>query len=124
MSRRFFFGLSIMAMAFALILGSGALNTATAVPGENGDAYNLPTGVSNLFGADQAGNGTRVECRFGAPEATVSKSAKHHTLSIEPASLFGEDNGCAPVKVIYKDCDYRTNQFAPDNYGLFGTSQQ
>jgi len=56
MNKRFFFSLSIVAVAFALILGSGTFNTAQAVPGESSERLSLPPGEVNLFGADYAVN--------------------------------------------------------------------
>ena len=52
MNTKSFYSLSVIAVAFALVLGFGTLNTAKAVPGENGDGYTLPAGTANLFGAD------------------------------------------------------------------------
>ena len=60
MNRKLFYSLSIVAVAFALVLGFGTLNVAKAVPGENGDGYTLPLGASNLFGADPADNSAVV----------------------------------------------------------------
>jgi hypothetical protein len=56
MNKRFFFSLSVIAVAFALVLGFGALNAAKAVPGESGSNYNFPAGQANLFGVDEAHN--------------------------------------------------------------------
>ncbi len=56
--KKFIYSLSVVAVAFALVFGFGTLNTAKAVPGENGEGYNLPAGENNLFGVDQADNST------------------------------------------------------------------
>lgn len=56
MNAKFFYSLSIVAVAFALVLGFGTLNAARAVPGENG----YPVGTATLFGPDKAANSILV----------------------------------------------------------------
>ena len=60
MNTKLFYSLSIVAVAFTLVLGFGTLNVAKAIQVENGDGYTLPLGVSNLFGADPADNSALV----------------------------------------------------------------
>ncbi len=52
MNTKLFYSLSIVAVAFALVLGFGTLNVAKAVPGENG----YPVGTATVFGVDKAQN--------------------------------------------------------------------
>lgn len=85
MSKKFFSGLTIVAVVFTLVLGLGTFNTAKAVPGENGEGYTLASGTTNLFGADLADN---------------------------------------PIGLLDADRDSTAYQFAPDSYGLWGTSQE
>lgn len=56
MSKKIFSGLTIFAVAVALVFGLGTFNPAKAVPGRAGDGYSLPPGQTNLFGSDQADN--------------------------------------------------------------------
>ncbi len=60
MNSKFLSRVTILGMAFALVFAFGSLNVAKAVPGENGDAYNLPAGQVNLFGVDEAHSRTGV----------------------------------------------------------------
>ncbi len=60
MSKKIFSGLTIFAVAFALVFGLGTFNPAKAVPRGDGEGYSLPPGQSNLFGSDQAGNSAGV----------------------------------------------------------------
>jgi hypothetical protein len=80
MNKKFYFG--FVAVAFALVFGLGALNTANAVPGTSGDAYNLSPGQANQFGVDRADN----------------------------------------AEIISMDRDSGV-RFAPEEYGLLGTSR-
>jgi hypothetical protein len=56
MNKKFLSRLTMLGMTFALVFVLGSFNVANAVPGENGDAYNLPAGQTNLFGEDAANN--------------------------------------------------------------------
>ncbi len=67
MNRKPYSILTVVAVAFALVLGFGTLNAAKAVPGTAGDAYNLPPGNVNLIGLDAADNSVRVIDRDVAP---------------------------------------------------------
>ncbi len=60
MSKKIFSGLTILAVALALVIGLGTFNPAKAVPGRAGDGYSLPPGQTNLFGNDQADNSAGV----------------------------------------------------------------
>jgi len=82
--QKILFQLTIVAVAFALVLGLGTLNAATAVSAERGDGYAVPAGEVNLLGIDGAGNS---------------------------------------VGAIHRESDFRTHEFAPDSYGLWGKSQ-
>ncbi len=56
MNKRFFSRLTIVAVAFTLVIGFGTFNAAKALTGENGMGYNLAPGQTILIGADFAGN--------------------------------------------------------------------
>ncbi len=60
MNSKFLSRVTILGMAFALVFALGSLNVAKAVPGENGDSYNLRPGQSDQFGIDEAHNWTGV----------------------------------------------------------------
>lgn len=57
MNGKFLVGLSVFAVAFALVLGYSAFDQARAVPGIGDEGYNwLPSDQVNLFGYDGAQN--------------------------------------------------------------------
>ncbi len=58
--KKFFSIMSIVAVAFVFILGSGISDTAGALTVRNGDGYSAPAGQVNVFGLDGAGNAVRV----------------------------------------------------------------
>lgn len=60
MTRKILSILSVVAVTFALVLGSGMLDTAKALQVRNGDGYTAPAGQVNLFGLDNAGNPVKV----------------------------------------------------------------
>ncbi len=60
MNSKFLSRVTILGMAFALVFAFGSLNVAKAVPGENGDSYNLPAGQVDQFGVDEANNAAGI----------------------------------------------------------------
>lgn len=56
MNKKLYFGLSIFAVAFAFVIGFGAINDAKAM----GDSYNVNYGQTNLFAVDEAHNAAGV----------------------------------------------------------------
>jgi len=54
MNSKLFFGLSVFAVAFALVFGFGSINSASAI---TSDSYNQQfVGEANLWGVDEAHN--------------------------------------------------------------------
>lgn len=61
MNRKLYSIVTVVAVAFALVLGFGVLNPAKAVPGETGDGYKIPAGQVSQFGLDFADNSAQVK---------------------------------------------------------------
>jgi len=67
MNKKFFFGLSLFAVAFALVFGFGSINSASAI---TSDSYNQQfVGEANLWGVDEAYNTAGIRDMDRAPGA-------------------------------------------------------
>ncbi len=63
MNRKHYFNLTVVGVAFALVLGLGAFNVAKAVPNNSGKRPSILTGEIDFAGTDKANNSAKVIIR-------------------------------------------------------------
>ncbi|MFZ2448462.1 MAG: hypothetical protein WAW37_19045 [Syntrophobacteraceae bacterium] len=61
---------------------------------------------------------------FNAAKAVPGMGDEGYTLPPGQTNLFGLDEADNRIVVSHRDADARAYEFAPDSYGLWGTSQQ